>query len=387
MLYLDHCGTTPLSSDVSSVMIDFIKSGNFGNPSAEHHNLGHAAFEVVESARQNVALALGAKTSEIIFTSGAAEANNMVLWGFALRYRGRGCRILYGATEHKSIFDTAQALTELEGVTSEEIPALSDGSTNLEALEKLLSKSKNTPTLVCIMHVNNEVPARHQVEDIAKLCKSYEAFFHCDGVQGFVRESVDFASGLFGSYVISAHKVYGPKGLGVLVLGDNDLSTRVMPPYHGGSQERGLRPGTVNMTGIVGAAKAISLHNACRDSRVRHMDLCARSFVEALRYGGLDFRLTVPLNNHAPGIVNFYIPDLDAPTVLAAAPDLCINRGSSCIGAGGERFSHVPKALGLPVEVQANVLRASFGDAITVSEAGEAGRLLADRINKLKNPR
>lgn len=384
MFYLDHCGTTPLAPEVSEAMIHFIQSGVFGNPSAEHHDVGHKAFDAVESARNSIALELGAKSSEVFFTSGAAEANNLVLWGFALRYRARGCRILYGATEHKSIYDTAQALKELEGVSSEEVSVNHDGTVNLTDLEQKLSSGKGATTLVCLMHINNEIPARHPVEKIADLCRKYHAFFHCDGVQGFVREPLNFVNRTYGSYVMSAHKIYGPKGIGILVIGDNDLSPRLNAPYHGGSQEKGLRPGTVNTLAIVGAAKAISLHNQKRATRLLHMERCADVFVNELAKALPDFRLTIPLSKNAPGIVNFYVQGIDAPTMLSQNPDLCINRGSSCIGSGGEHFSHVPKALGLPVEIQANVLRASFGDAISEGEAKQAAGLVASRVQRLK---
>jgi cysteine desulfurase len=319
-----------------------------------------------------------------MFTSGAAEANHLILWGFALRYHTQGCRVLFGTTEHKSIIETAQALTEVNGVSVAEVPVGSDGTVDLEDLKRQLSSAPHTPTLVCLMHINNEVPARHPIEAISTLCKRHNAFFHCDGVQGFVRESIDFAQQTFGSYVISSHKIYGPKGCGVLVIGDNPLATRLAPAYRGGSQERGLRPGTVNTLAIVGAAKAIEEHSMQRIVRVQHMTRCANIFVEEMTQRSKDFRLTTPLVKNAPGIVSFYIDGIDAPTILAATPDLCINRGSSCIGAGGERFSHVPKALGLPIEVQANVLRASFGEIISQEDSRQAAVILAQRILTLK---
>lgn len=385
MYYLDHCGSTPLAPEVERTIVDFVQSGNFGNPSAVHHSIGRRAFETVEHARETIAAELGAKPNEIIFTSGASEANNLLLWGFALRYRARGCRILFGATEHKSIFDTAAALAELQGVTSEEIRVRADGTVDLLHLESLLTQPEAKPTLVALMHINNEVPARHPVEAISELCQRYGAFFHADGVQGFVRESLDFAKGVYGSYVLSTHKIYGPKGFGVLVLGNNRISTRLNPPYHGGSHEHGIRPGTLNTLAIVAGARAISLHNETREQRVNHMKDCGRVFTERLFRELPEARLTIPLSNLAAGLVNFYIPDLDAPTLLSAIPDVCINRGASCIGAGGESFSHVPKALGLPIEIQANVLRVSFGEAVSVSEASEAAAIIARRVKDLKN--
>lgn len=381
--YLDHCGTTPLDGDVKLAMIHFINSNNFGNPTANHHFAGRRAYEALETARETVAQELQAKPNQIIFTSGASEANNLVLWGFALRYREQGCRILYGATEHKSVFETAQNLANLPGVSADEIKVLPDGSLDLEHLKTELQKSKGQPTLLAAMHINNEVPARHPVEQISEICATNGAFFHSDGVQGFVRETLNFNHGVFGSYVISAHKIYGPKGLGVLVLGDGPLSCRINPPFHGGSHERGLRPGTHNTLAIIGGTEAIKSHNNKRHERLHHMKICAETFFATLKNKLPEATLTIPLSDKASGLVNFYIPGLDAPTILAQNSDICINRGASCLGAGGESFSHVPKALGLPVEVQANVLRASFGAAISIQQSKEAAEIFAERVKVL----
>ena len=384
MHYLDHCGSTPVAPEVESTIIEFVKSGNFGNPSAAHHAAGSRAFELVETCRESIARDLGAKPSQIIFTSGASEANNLLLWGFALRYRARGCHILFGATEHKSIFDTATALTDLEGVTSSCIPVNSNGTADLNHLELALQGLQNKSVLVALMHINNEVPVRHPVEEISKICRKYGAFFHCDGVQGFVREPLDFSQGLFGSYVLSSHKIYGLKGFGVLVLGDGLLSTRISPPYHGGGHERGMRPGTLNTLAIAAGATSISLHNKKRKERLAHMNSCAKAFIDRLQRELPEMRLTLPMNDLAVGIMNFYVPGIDAPTLLAAMPDICINRGASCIGSGGETFSHVPKALGFPIEIQANVLRASFGEAISVQGSQEAAVLISQRTKNLR---
>jgi cysteine desulfurase len=387
LLYLDHCGSTPLAKEVEDSILNFLKSESFGNPSAVHHEVGKRANELVSASREAIAHALGAKSNEIIFTSGATEANNLLLWGFALRYRAQGCHIIFGATEHKSVFDTCSALSDLGGVAVTECGVDASGEIDLDELERQLALTQGQSVLVALMHMNNEIPARHPVESVSRLCTRYGAFFHCDGVQGYVRERLDFASGLYGSYVISTHKIYGPKGLGLLVFGSGPLSTRITSAYHGGSQEAGLRPGTLNTLAIVAGAATVALHESKRAQRVQHMAHCAEAFVNTLSGLISSFKLTTPLNSKVAGIVNFYFEDIDAPTLLASLKEVCINRGASCTGSGGEQYSHVPKALGLPVEVQANVLRASFGDAVSMEDSKIAAARIAERVRQLVDER
>ena len=384
MYYLDHCGSTPLAKEVKESIVSLLDGDAFGNPSAVHHDVGQKANQLVHEARSTIAKALGANPSEIIFTSGATEANNLVLWGFALRYRAQGCHIVFGSTEHKSIYDTALALSDLEGVRVFEAQVHTSGELDLTALEAQLIKVQGRPTLVAVMHMNNEIPARHPVEDVSRLCAKYGAFFHCDGVQGYVREKLDFSLGVYGSYVISTHKVYGPKGMGILALGNGPLSTRILPPYQGGQQESGLRPGTLNTLAIASGAASLRLHEQSREKRIRHMAECAQVFIETLAALSNSFKLTIPINAKVTGLVNFYLDGIDAPTLLASLSDVCINRGASCTGSGGEKFSHVPRALGLPLEVQANVLRASFGDGVTVHESIQAAKIIATKCAEIK---
>jgi cysteine desulfurase len=388
LFYLDHCGSTPLAPLVRDEILGFLASDIYGNPSADHHQAGRRAADIIDDARQNIASAIGARPENIIFTSGATEANNLALWGFFLRYRGRGCRLIYGATEHKSVIEVAENIATVGGADVLKNPVLPSGSLDLNILEDHLKSGKGRPTLVAIMHINNEIPVRHPINEISQLCHRYGAFFHCDGVQGYVREPVNLNSGSFGSYVFSAHKIYGPRGVGILAIADNQLASRFAPAHRGGDQEYGLRPGTPNTLAIVGAARAVQLHEAERARRVIHMHACAEAFTNALLTNVDYARLTVPIDSCAAGIVNFYIEGLDAPSLLSCVPDICINRGASCIGSGGEHYSHVPMALGCPVEIQANTLRASFGDAVTADDSVAAALRLAEAIHKLnRQPR
>ena len=364
-------------------MIDFLDTGAFGNPSASHHLVGQEASRHVENSRQKIAGALGLKPHQIIFTSGATEANNLVLSGFYARHRTRGLRIFYGSTEHKSVLESAVYLGSLPGCTSSEIPVHPDGTVNLAKLQSMLEENPtNTPTLVALMHCNNEIPARHPIEDIGKLCIKYGAYFHCDAVQGFVREPLNFRDIPLGSAVISAHKIYGPKGLGILCFSSHPTAPRILPPYRGGEQEQGLRPGTLNTLAIVGGAVAVETHQLKRAELLPHLNACDSAFTEIMSHDKR-FHLTVPMNSNCPGIINFWIDGCEASSLLEKIPHICINRGASCLGGGGEHYSHVPKALGLPIEVQANVLRASFGFDCTVDDVVSGAKAILVAISTL----
>lgn len=384
--YLDHCGSTPVSNAVKLRIKELLDADAFGNAAASHHQEGQRAENIINAARHDVANAVKSSPESVVFTSGATEANNMVLWGHALRFAGRSPRILFGSTEHKSVFETCQAIGSLGLAVTTELPVTRAGAIDLKALELALKASAGRPTLVALMHINNEVPARHSVEEVSVMCRSHGAYFHCDSVQGFVREALDFSAGIFGSYVISPHKIYGPKGIGILLLGDNALSPRLNPPHRGGDQERGIRPGTHNTLAIAAAATAVSSHNQQRAARVKHMSTCADVFSTTLLNASSDICLTVPTNSEAAGIVSFYAKNVDASSLLESLPMVCINKGSSCIGSSGEKFSHVPKALGLPIEIQANILRASFGDGVSIADSKTAALMIAEAIRKLKSP-
>ncbi|MCX6124920.1 MAG: aminotransferase class V-fold PLP-dependent enzyme [Proteobacteria bacterium] len=362
ILYLDHCGTTPLNAGVREAMRSSRLLDSFGNASATHHARGNEANTLIEEARGIASSMFKIGPKKILFTSGASEANNMIIQGFWLRFRDRGCRVLYSSIEHKSILDPSRRISDLPNGTSFEVPVNSHGVVDLIRLEAYLAENPSrTPTLVAIMHTNNEVPVRQPVEDVARLCHSYGAYFHCDAVQGFVREEITFDKINYGSIVVSSHKIYGPKGCGILIFGDSRTSPMVSPLCLGGDQEMGLRPGSLNTLTIAATSIALKEHSQSRSALVKHMLACDQVFIAAMSQEVPGFHLTVPNTSAAAGIVNFYIDGRDAQSILLRIPNVCLNRGASCAGAGGTKSSHVPLALGLPVEIQTNVLRASFG--------------------------
>jgi len=240
------------------------------------------------------------------------------------------------------------------------------------------------PTLVSAMYCNNEIPARQPVEEISRLCEQYGAFFHCDAVQGMVREDIHFKNLGASALVMSPHKIYGPKGVGILLLSRGKKPLKISPPHIGGEQERGLRPGTLNPIGIAVAAESIDHHVKWRSDLVKHLVESDRIFIDEMRSMDSGFQLSVPYSQRCPGIVNFWCDDVDAPSLLEIVDHVCINRGSACSGAGGEKSSHVAAALKLPFEAQNNVLRASFGFATDLTAVKEGARILGRAAEEIR---
>jgi len=381
-IYLDHCATTPLCEPAKMAMAPFL-DGFFGNPAASHHAVGRLAADLLESSRANIARIYGAPYRGIVFTGSATEANNIVLQGFALRHAGRGARLLYGATEHKSVLETALALRDRSDLNIRELPVLADGTVCLNRLEDELQESKGRPCLVALMHTNNEIPVRHPVEQVAAICQRYDAYFHCDAVQGVVRETLDFSALGATSTTISPHKIYGPAGLGILLLAQDQGRMPILPLLLGGGQEGGLRSGTVNLMAVAGSAAACEYHESRRALLTAHALACQQAFVDELKAVLDGWHLTVPLSKRSPGIVNFWIERVDSMSLLSARPQVAINRGAAC-STGGEQFSYVPQALGMPIEVTANVLRASFGLACSVEECRIGAKIIAEGAQELR---
>lgn len=383
-IYLDHCGTTPTSDAVRAEMLLYLQNETFGNPAARHHPAGSAAHECVENARAEIAAILNVHHDGVVFTSGATESNNLVIYGFLNRHRDRGCRIIVGASEHKSALEPALQAGSFGNSTVSTLPInRSTAVIDPDDLENLLKKSSSIPTLVVLMHCNNEVPARHPVEVVAKICRHYGAFFHCDAVQGVVREAIDFRHLGASSLTWTPHKLYGPKGVGVLLL-DDIRPMRIQPLHRGGEQEKSLRPGTLHTMGIAMTAATLREHSKRRSDLVAHLRLSEDLFVKMLTDADIGFNLTVPLSPECPGIVNFWLANIEVQTLLASLGPVCVNRGASCTGAGGEKMSHVPGAMGLPIEIAANVIRASFGFAATVPQVKKAADIIVDVTRKLR---
>lgn len=378
--YLDYSSTTPLLPEVRQAMEPFL-AGNFGNPYSVQHLVGMRAHDALAEAKAVVCRILNVAEDNMILTSGATEANNTVIKGFAARYRNKPHHIFYGAIEHRSVTEPAETAQRIFGSVTHQIPVSQSGRIDIAAFDSALKAAKG-PKLVCVMLANNEIPIRFPIEEIALVCKKHEAFLHCDAVQAFVREEVQVSRLGANSLVISPHKFYGPKGVGLLLLSQND-ATPFEPLLEGGGQELGRRSGTTHASGAAGAFAAIQFIHKRRSEIAVAMQRAQDVFCQELEKIGAALHFVVPPNEKVPGLLGFYIEQVSADMLMQAIPHVCISRGATC-SAGGEKYSHVPTALGLPKEVAANVLRASFGFFTSEDEARYAAQEITSAALSLR---
>ncbi len=375
MIYLDHCASTPLSKAAKDSMKQFIEGQTYANAGAFHHNAGQNVKTSIEIARSNMASLLNVSSDHIIFTSGATEANNIVVTGFAQKHRGQAANIVVGATEHASVLQPAWKAAEIFGTNVITIPVDTSGVLDLDALEEALKAHQGQPTLVASMMVNNEIPVRHPIEEIGELCWQYDAALHCDAVQGIVREKIDFPDLGLSSLVFSGHKLGGPKGFGVLVINPSDKRLDVEPLLSGGKQERKMRPGTPNTMAIVSGSAAVLDFCSRQKSYLDHLNECDVAFIEVMKSRCPGFNLSVPPTPETPGIVSFWVDGIQAVEIISKLPEICMGRGAAC--KSGQSSSHVPAALGLSKITCEGIVRVGFGSGADIDEVLRA----ADRIS------
>lgn len=374
-VYLDYNASTPVDRRVVDAMLPWM-SGRFGNPASAGHVSGREARHAVDEARGQVAGLVGMNRPDVIFTSGATEANNLALHGMRRGAGGRPVRMLAGATEHKSVLEACRAVAEDGGGSSLGIvPVLGDGTLDLGALESMLSSSSSSSPgervdVVSVMAANSETGVVHPVEKAAELAHAHGAVLHCDATQAAGR--VPFDAGALGADMVtlSAHKMYGPKGCGALVA-NRDARRLLAPVLHGGGQEYGLRSGTLNVPGIVGfgAACEIAAGEGVADGP-RQAALRGR-FEEALAEMVPDMEVNGRDAKRLPNTSNVRVPGAMAEMILANAGRVQIATGSACASAAVEP-SHVLLAMGLGREEAGECVRVSFGRPSVAGDAEAA---------------
>ena len=371
MIYLDNHATTRCDPDVVAAMIPYFLS-DYGNPHSVEHAMGMAADEAVEFARGEVADLIGAEPQEIIFTSGATEANNLALYGIARAAPDRSrFRLITLATEHPSVLEPLGDLEdeEYDLVT---LPVRRNGLVDLAMLREALT----VPTLlVSVMAVNNEIGVIQDLAAIAKLAHEAGAVFHCDGAQALGRMAIDVRATGIDLMSLSAHKIYGPKGIGALFVRHRPR-IRLRPMMSGGGQERGLRPGTVAAPLVVGFGAACAI--------ARRQMATEQPRVLALRS-----RLLAGLRAHFPTVIvngdeasrvagnlNVTLRGLPARELMRLAPELCVSTGSAC-STGEAQTSHVQRAIGVSDADAACTLRIGLGRFTSQAECDAAVKALA----------
>ncbi|MBT6313460.1 MAG: aminotransferase class V-fold PLP-dependent enzyme [Alphaproteobacteria bacterium] len=362
-----------MDARVLEAMMPYLTS-NFGNPHSTQHVFGQDAEDAVETARKEIATLIGADSREIVFTSGATEANNLAIIG-AGRFRqriGDGiARVLTFATEHKCVLASVAALAE-EGFESEVLPVQPDGLIDLGLLEE---KLKVPTTLVSLMAVNNEIGTIQPIAEAARLTRAAEALLHVDAAQATGKIPLDMSTTDIDLLSISAHKMYGPKGIGALYIRRRPRA-RVLPLIHGGGQERGFRSGTLPAPLCVGFGKAAVLAKAEMAAEAERLARIRSSFLSALNKAGARYTINASMERRTTGNLNLQFDGADALPLINAAPDVAISTGSACSSASVEP-SYVLKAIGLSPIDAARSVRIAFGRQTTEAEAVRAAELLA----------
>lgn len=361
-IYFDHHATTPCDARVVEAMVPYF-SEHFGNAGSRNHSFGWKAAEAVDQAREQVAQLIGAGSKDIIFTSGATESNNLALKGTAGMYRSRSRHFISVTTEHKAVLDPLKRL-EQDGVRVTYLEVDPFGIVTPQQIEEALTSDT---LLVSVMAANNEVGTLQPIAGIGKLCKDRDVLFHCDAAQAVGKIPIDVEALGIDLLSLSAHKIYGPKGVGALYVRRRQPHVRLAPQIDGGGQERGLRSGTLAVSQIVGLGKACEI---CR----------LEGEAEARRIGGLRDRLRqglcerlhgVSLNGHPdkrlPGNLNLSFAHVEGEALLMALKNIAVSSGSACTSANLEP-SYVLKAMGVDDELARSSLRFGLGRFNTPEE-------------------
>ncbi len=377
-IYFDYSATTPVDPRVAELLCSFLTlEGNFGNPASRSHAYGWHAEEAVETARQNVADLINADAKEIVWTSGATESDNLAIKGAAHFYKKKGKHIVTSRTEHKAVLDTCRQL-EREGY---EVTYLEPEPDGLIDLDKLKAALRDDTILVSIMHVNNEIGVIQDIKAIGEITRERGIIFHVDGAQSAGKIPIDLKDVKVDLMSFSAHKVYGPKGIGALYV-RRKPRVRVEAQMHGGGHERGMRSGTLPTHQIVGMGEAfrIAREEMAADNERIHM-LRDRLFsglqdIEEMYVNG-------DLEHRVPHNINISFNFVEGESLIMALKDLAVSSGSACTSASLEP-SYVLRALGRSDELAHSSIRFSIGRFTTEEEIDYAIKLIHENIGKLR---
>ncbi|NAW64903.1 IscS subfamily cysteine desulfurase [Photobacterium halotolerans] len=377
-IYLDYSATCPVDPRVAEKMVQCMTmDGNFGNPASRSHRFGWQAEEAVDNAREQVADLLNADPREIVFTSGATESDNLAIKGIAHFYGKKGKHIITCKTEHKAVLDPCRQL-EREGY---EVTYLEPESNGLIDLAKLSDAIREDTILVSIMHVNNEIGVIQDITAIGEICRERGVFFHVDAAQSAGKLPIDVQEMKVDLISLSAHKVYGPKGIGALYV-RRKPRIRLEAQMHGGGHERGMRSGTLATHQIVGMGEAFRIAKEEMDLDRQH----ALALRNRLLDGVKDIEaMTVngDLEQRVPNNLNISFAFVEGESLLMALKDLAVSSGSACTSASLEP-SYVLRALGLNDELAHSSIRFSFGRFTTEEEVDYAISQIRTAVDKLR---
>jgi cysteine desulfurase len=381
-IYLDNQSSTPLDPRVLEAMLPYFTE-QFGNPHSESHIYGHNAMAAIDRARGEVARLVNADPREIVFTSGATEANNLALKGIAhfARAHPAGDRVrdhlITLTTEHKCVLESAAAL-EREGFALTYLPVDPSG---LLSLDRLAAAITDRTLLVSVMAAHNEIGVIQPIAEIGALCRSRGVLFHTDAAQAFGKIPLDVEAMRIDLISISGHKIYGPKGIGALFIRRRPR-VRLLPLIDGGGQERGLRSGTLPTALCVGLGRAAELARAEMGEEALRLRQLRDRLYSNLRRRIPDLQLNGALDPRLPGNINFSVPKITASALIEACPSVAMSTGSACTSASVEP-SYVLRALGLPDDRANGSIRLGLGRFTTAAEVDFAAEAIAAAVSRL----
>ncbi|MEE9305090.1 MAG: IscS subfamily cysteine desulfurase [bacterium] len=377
-IYMDYNATTPVDPRVLEAMLPYFCE-EFGNAASRTHAFGWRAEEAVERARERIARLINAGAKDIIFTSGATESNNLALKGVAEMYRDKGTHVITQVTEHKAVLDAAKRL-ERDGFEVTYLPVDRDGLVDPDDVRRAL---RETTTLISIMAANNEVGVLQPVEEIGRVAKEHGAFFHCDAAQALGKVPVDVEAWGADLLSLSAHKMYGPKGVGALYVRRRKPRVRLTPMMDGGGHERGMRSGTLNVPGIVGFGAACEVAAEEMEQEAERL----RALRDQLEEGILSHIDEVSRNGHPerrlPGTSNLSFAYVEGESLMMGLSEIALSSGSACTSATLEP-SYVLRALGVGDELAHSSLRFSLGRFNTEQEVDYVIERVRKTVERLR---
>jgi cysteine desulfurase len=377
-IYMDNHATTPVDPRVLAEMLPYFGE-HFGNAASRNHPFGWAAEEAVEKSRERIAKLIGATAKEIIFTSGATESNNLAIKGVAEMYREKGNHIITAATEHKAVLDTCKRL-EKYGYRVTYMPLQKDGLVDLDDLKRAMD---DKTILVTIMAANNEIGVLQPVAEIGKLCRERGILFHSDAVQAVGKVPMDVNQMSIDLMSLTAHKIYGPKGVGALYVRRKNPRVQLSPLIDGGGHERGMRSGTLNVPGIVGLGKACEICMQEMPKESCHLAGLRNRLKDKL-FGALDeIYINGSMEHRLPGNLNISFAYVEGESLLMGINDVAVSSGSACTSATLEP-SYVLKALGAGDDLAHSSIRFGIGRFNTEAEVDYVANKLIETVLRLR---
>jgi cysteine desulfurase len=378
-IYMDNHATTPVDPRVMETMLPYFTE-KFGNAASRNHSFGWEAEEAVDRARNQIAALIGGKSKEIIFTSGATESDNLAIKGVLEFYKDKGNHIITCVTEHKAVLDSCRTLERNGKATVTYLKVDKYGMVDPEEVRKAIT---DKTVLISIMYANNEIGTIHPIREIGKIAKEKGVIFHCDAVQAAGKIPVDAEKDGIDLLAMSAHKIYGPKGVGALWVRAKGPRVRLTPIIDGGGHERGMRSGTLNVTGIVGFGKACEIaQQDMAEENVKLLEL--RNKLQAGLFERLD---EIYLNGHPterlPGNLNVSFAYVEGESLLMGINDIAVSSGSACTSATLEP-SYVIRALGVNEELAHSSIRFGIGRFNTEDDVDYVTDRVSKEVNRLR---